>query len=433
MIEPGARLILDIEKPAAGGRMLARHSGRVVLVSGAIPGERVSARVDRIAKGVVYADTITVLAGSPDRRDANADWRCGGNVFAHVVYERQLQLKAEIIHDAFVRIGHLPLAEPPHVVGSSELGYRMRARLHAQGGKIGFFREGTHQVCDAASTGQLLPQTVDWIARAEEMLARERLIGLAGLEIAENIPGDQRICHLELHGGVDPAPFAPLAQGLAGLSAERTDRAGLTQISGTTTIADTLRLDDAEDGASVRLERDVRSFFQGNRFLIEQLARHVVSLIPDGPIVDLYAGVGLFGLSAAATRSGPVIVVEGDQASGVDLQRNAAPFGSRVRVERRSVEAFLRAGGPRAARAASTGYEDATFILDPPRTGISRDAIAGVVQKAPARIVYVSCDPATLARDSRMLIDAGYSLEHVTGMDLFPNTAHVETIALFSR
>ena len=95
---------LDIEKPAAGGRMLARHNGQVVLVWGAIPGERVRARVERTGKGVLYAETIEVLSGSPDRRDASADWRCGGNVLAHVTYPRQLQLKADIIRDAFARI-----------------------------------------------------------------------------------------------------------------------------------------------------------------------------------------------------------------------------------------------------------------------------------------------------------------------------------------
>src|SRR6186713_2628365 len=112
-MQPGSLLTLDIEKPAAGGRMLARHKGQVVLVWGAIPGERVSARVERSTRSVLYAETIEVLSPSPDRRDAAADWRCGGNVFAHVAYERQLTLKAEIVQDAFGRIGRIPLASLP--------------------------------------------------------------------------------------------------------------------------------------------------------------------------------------------------------------------------------------------------------------------------------------------------------------------------------
>jgi 23S rRNA (uracil1939-C5)-methyltransferase len=430
MIEPGARVILDVEKPVAGGRMLARHSGRVVLVSAAIPGERVSARIERVGKGVVYAETITVLAPSSDRRDAPDDWRCGGNVYSHVAYARQLQLKAEVIRDGFVRLGHISLAAAPEVVGSPERGYRMRARLHAQDGRIGFFREGTHQVCDAAHTYQLLPATIEWVAQAEERLAAARLSGLAGVEIAENIPGDERVCHLELHGGTDPEAFAALGEGLTGLSAERTDRAGVVQLAGVPRVSDTLRVGDAE----LTLGRDVRAFFQGNRFLVERLAAHVAARIAPGPVVDLYAGVGLFGLAIASIGKRPVTLVEGDPISGSDLQRNAAAFGSGVRVERRSVEAFLRSGGGRRpSRTAVPEFAEATFIVDPPRTGMSRDALTGVIEKAPARIVYVSCDVATLARDSRALIDAGYALDDVTGVDLFPNTAHIETIAVFVR
>jgi 23S rRNA (uracil1939-C5)-methyltransferase len=144
-----------------------------------------------------------------------------------------------------------------------------------------------------------------------------------------------------------------------------------------------------------------------------------------GPIVDLYAGVGLFGLSLAAAGIDDVTLVEGDPVSGADLQGNAEAFGTRVRVERRSVEGFLadRKGPPRTV----------TYIVDPPRTGISKEAMDGIVHAKPGRIVYVSCDVATFARDTRTLLDSGYELGAVTGFDLFPNTAHVETIATFSR
>jgi 23S rRNA (uracil1939-C5)-methyltransferase len=433
MIEPGRRIIVDVEKPAAGGRMLARHEGQVVLVWGAIPGERVTIQVERVAKGVVYGETTNVLAPSPDRRSATDDWRCGGNVLSHVSYPRQLQLKAEIVRDAFTRIGHLPLAELPVVIGSPEEGYRMRARLHAQGGRLGFFREGTHQLCNVAVTRQLLPSTQEWIASAEAAMARDGLTGLAGVEIAENIAGDQRVGHLELHAGVDPARFTVLADALSGLSAERTDRPGTTVLAGAPSVTDTLHVLQDGSGPALQLTRDVRAFFQGNRFLLERLVRHVVAQVDGGPVVDLYAGVGLFGLSIAASDGGRVTLVEGDPISSADLQRNAEPFGNRVRVERRSVEAFLHSGTLRGSRSAAADYSDATFIVDPPRTGMTRDAVAGIVEKAPARIVYVSCDPATLARDARTLLDGGYELGGVTAMDLFPNTAHVETIVTFTR
>ena len=194
-------------------------------------------------------------------------------------------------------------------------------------------------------------------------------------------------------------------------------------LSGATTLTDTLRLDDGERLSSVRLDRDVRSFFQGNRFLLEPLVRHVVSHVGNGPVVDLYAGVGLFGLSCAAANGGPVILVEGDLISSADLHRNAATFGDMVHVERRSVEAFVRS-----ARFAG----GTTVIVDPPRTGMTRDAVQGIIRGGPVRVIYVSCDVATLARDARLLVDAGYELREVSGMDLFPNTAHIETIAVFT-
>src|SRR5688572_24485024 len=345
-IAPGSEITIEIEKPAAGGRMLARHDGQVVLVWGAIPGERVRARVERAGKGVIFADATAVIVSSPDRREPGPDWRCGGNVFAHITYERQVRLKAEIICDALGRIGRVPLSTLPDVVPSPERGYRMRARLHVRDGRLGFFREGSHELCDPEPTGQLLRSTLDWISAAEHLIEREGLKGLAGLEIAENMPGDQRACHLELQSGVDAAPFTALAEAgpLTGLSATRADREGVERLAGVASVTDVVRADDSQ-AAPLRLQRDVRAFFQGNRFVLEPLVRQVLARVSPGPVVDLYAGVGLFGLSLAATGANQVILVEGDPTSGADLRVNAAVFASRVRVERRSVESFLRGAG----------------------------------------------------------------------------------------
>jgi tRNA/tmRNA/rRNA uracil-C5-methylase (TrmA/RlmC/RlmD family) len=407
MIKAGASVTLEIEKPAAGGRMVARQAGQVMLVSGTMPGERVIARIERVGKGVAFAETEEVLTASPDRRAGTPDWKCGGNVFSHIAYPRQLILKAQIIQDAFTRIGRLPLPEMPAVLGSPEQGYRMRARLHVQGDRIGFFREGTHQLCDPGATGQLLPSTIEWIARAGEVLRGISGDGPAiGIEIAENIPGDQRAIHLELRPGTDAAPYAALT-------------------AGPTAISDSIRVNES---ATLTLRRDVRAFFQGNRFLLEPLVQRVVSLATGEHVVDLYAGVGLFGLSLAAAGARGVTLVEGDPISGADLARNAEPFGDALTVRRQSVETFLAGAGRDSRRGPG-----ATFIVDPPRTGMTREALAGIINREPSRVVYVSCDVATLARDTRTLVDAGWELTEVTGIDLFPNTAHVESLAVFVR
>jgi len=237
------------------------------------------------------------------------------------------------------------------------------------------------------------------------------------------MPGDARACHLDLHAGVDPSRYAALGEGLVGLSAQSAASRTVERLAGTPSITDALHV--GPGGSTLRLQRDVRAFFQANRFLLDRLARHVVDLVPPGPVVDLYAGVGLFGLSLAASGRESIVAVEGDPISGADLRVNAQPFGERVRVERRSVEGYLEAGGKQ--------HAPATFVIDPPRTGISKEAMAGLAGAQPRTIVYVSCDVATLARDTRLLVDEGYELKQLTGVDLFPNTAHVETIALLQR
>ena len=424
-VNVGSLITLDIDKPAVGGRMLGRHEGQVVLVWGAIPGERVSACIERVGRGVLYAETAEVLNPSPDRRGAAADWRCGGSVYAHITYDRQVRLKQEIIRETLGRIGRLPLSQAPTVMPSPERGYRMRARLHAQGPQLGFLREGTHQLCDAGATGQLLPATADWIAAAEGVLIRDGLEGLAAVEITENVQGNERACHLILRAGVEAARFAALvdAEPLIGVSAEQEDRAGARVLAGRAWVSDVLHVRGGDAASALRLRRSARAFFQSNRYLLEPLVQHVAALVPEGPIVDLYAGVGLFGLSLAAAGIDDVTLVEGDPVSGADLQGNAEAFGTRVRVERRSVESFLADHESRP--------RNSTFIVDPPRTGMSKAAMSGIIQAQPARIVYVSCDIATFARDTRTFIDAGYALEGLTGLDLFPNTAHVESVAVF--
>jgi len=161
----GDSLTLAIEKPAVGGSMIARADGQVVLVAGAIPGERVTVRVERVAKGVAHAQVLSVDHPSADRREPFTDPLCGGCLYAHIAYPRQLELKGQVLADAFARIGGITLPGPVGVAASPDEGYRMRARLHIRDGRAGFFREGTHDLCDARQTRQLLAPTCDVVER----------------------------------------------------------------------------------------------------------------------------------------------------------------------------------------------------------------------------------------------------------------------------
>lgn len=425
MLSPEQTLSVHVEKPAAGGRMIARVDGQVVLVLGAIPGEQVSIRVARVGRGVAYADVVAVEGPSPDRRlDVIADPLCGGCVYAHIAYPRQLEIKGLVIEDAFARIGRLELPARVEVAGSPEEGYRMRARLHVRGGRAGFFREGTHDLCTARETRQLLPATADTLDRLGAALRSLGMADSGELELSENVDASQRAVHLDSSVAVSPRAFTGLAmsEGLTGFTVSLAGRGPrATVVSGDPHVVDVLEV----HGTTISLRRHVLAFFQGNRYLLAPLVSHVAGHVPPGSVViDLYAGTGLFSVAAAAARGANVTAVEGDRLGAADLAVNASAIGQgSVRAVHQPVESFV-AQAPRSPD---------VLIVDPPRTGMSKDALRGALALDARSVVYVSCDVATLARDARRWVDAGYRLASVVGFDLFPNTPHVETVAAFTR
>jgi tRNA/tmRNA/rRNA uracil-C5-methylase (TrmA/RlmC/RlmD family) len=309
------------------------------------------------------------------------------------------------------------------VMPSPERGYRMRARLHVQDGRAGFFREGTHVLCDPASTGQLADAAGAAIQSTAEALNAAGAQPVS-IELTENVPADQRVLSVEVQNSsrIGQRVVSGIVAGgtIAGLAA--TDERGGRVTWGDTAVADSLvRLTGGRTAAG-DLQRRPESFFQGNRFLISDLVTSVLDVIPaEGTVLDLYAGVGLFAVSLAACGRRGIIAVEGDRAGGTDLQRNAGPFGDAVVVALESVEAALRRRRDPVR----------TVVVDPPRTGMSPEALDGMLRLRAGRVVYVSCDPATLARDARKLVDAGYGLEVLRAFDLFPNTPHVESLGVF--
>jgi 23S rRNA (uracil1939-C5)-methyltransferase len=420
----GQQVELTIEKPAAGGRMIARHLGQVVLVRGAIPGERVIAWIERAEKRLAYAVTRDVVDASPDRRAGAEDPLCGGALYSHITYARQLSIKADVVRDAFVRLGRYPIDDAIDVAGSPETEYRMRGRFHVHGARVGFYRENTHQLCDAEATGQLRGDTTAAVRTIAEAIHRERPDAVTSIAIAENMAADERAAHLELAAGasMDAAVLerAVRAAGVRGLTA-REHATGRLITAEQPTVADPLRAITDGRATEGAIQRHAESFFQGNRFLLAALVTAVADAVPDaGDVLDLYAGVGLFSVPLAATGRLEVTAVEGDRASGADLRENARPQSPRLKVHVSGVEEYL------AARKTAP----ATVVVDPPRTGMSKEAVDRLSRLAPPRIVYVSCDPPTLARDARRLLDAGYRLASLRAFDLFPNTPHVESVAV---
>jgi tRNA/tmRNA/rRNA uracil-C5-methylase (TrmA/RlmC/RlmD family) len=423
MLTVGDRIELSIERPAAGGRMIARHEGQVVLVSGTIPGERVSARIERIERRLAFAAAADVIDASPDRRAVGYDLACGGALYAHIALERQRAIKGEVVADAFARIGKHPLSHPVEVAASPEHGYRMRARLHVRGGRAGFYREGSHDLCDAAETGQLYPESVSAVEALVTGLERAEA-GASSIEIAENIPADRRALFVELasQGRLSRRDLEPLlGAAVTSITAARPDGARFS--AGEPTVSDSLRT-LTEGRAEGELRRTAESFFQANRFLLPKLVTSVMeSVLPDGKVLDLYAGVGLFAVSLAGSGRSGVTAVEVPGLSGADLQRNAASFAESMDAVLAPVERYL----------SRVRALPATVIVDPPRTGMSKAVVDHLATHGGARIVYVSCDPATLARDARGLLDRGYRLASIRAFDLFPNTPHVETVVVFDR
>jgi 23S rRNA (uracil1939-C5)-methyltransferase len=430
---PGSILELDIERPVAGGRMLARHDGRIVLVSGAIPGERVRARLERQSRGVAFAAVSEVLASSPARRDA-IDPACGGQVYAHIVYGEQAAIKRAVVLDALARGSRVRWEGELPVHSANEQGSRMRARLHVRDGRVGFFREGTHEICSASLPMQLTAASIAAIDRLVAMLPAGARDALDSIELSENIAGDERVAHLvwaeRTRVGADWLGPSLVSDGLTGVSvSDRASGMPLTA-AGVATVSDAVAsfaptgVTGADIDPGLRLQRHAPSFFQANRYLVPTLVDAVLRHAGAGTIVDLYAGVGLFAIALAAQGRGPVTAVEGDPVSGMDLSANAKALGRDLAIERQPVEEFVR----RLRLPAGS-----TVIVDPPRTGMSKEALDGVLAARPSRLVYVSCDVATLARDLRRMVEAGYTLSVLEAFDLFPNTAHIEALAILDR
>lgn len=429
-LRPGDVIELDIEKAVYRGQGLGRHEGQVVFVPRAVPGDRVRVRIEAGTAGYVRGRIEQVLGQATGRRAAPCALfdRCGGCAYQAYDYASQLSVKEAVLRETLAR-ARVEWAGPIAMHASPEVGWRMRASLHvhygADGLRLGLHEEGSHRVTDLETCLQLSPAMNGAQRALAKALARrpDWARHVQDVDLAEAPDGGQLVASLE----TDLEP--PAAAALGALAEAMPSLTGLGVVAGAGRARRFMPLrgepwiDATVQG--LRLRAHVRSFFQGNRFLLGDLVAAVTGLTPaGGSVLDLYAGVGLFALPLAA-RAERVRGVEIDAGAVGDADRNVERSGlGNVRIERGDVAAALR--GTEAA-------EDERIVLDPPRAGAGAEVVRGIARRRPLSVVYVSCDPATLARDLKGFAAEGYVPAAVELFDLFPDTFHLETVVALRR
>jgi 23S rRNA (uracil1939-C5)-methyltransferase len=446
--ERGSELELTVADLAFGGAGVARLDGYVVFVSGAVPGDRVRALVTRARRDYAEGRAIEVLDPGPDRVAPLADHP--GAPWQVLRYERQLEAKQAHVDDALRRLGRLDGFELEPIV-PAESQWRYRNKLEYSFGAddsgrlvCGFHAPGRFdrieplRDCLLASPegNRARRQVLDW-CRAEGLAPYDRRRGeglLRNLVVREG----RRTGQIQVRMVTSPASQAggapPRAEALAGavrcdgLLWTETDSMGETTAGGRTRVlAGNAQLE--EEVAGLRFGISPQVFFQTNTETAERLyavAADYAGLDGFERVFDLYCGIGTLGLTLsprAAELWGLEIVEEAvDDAIGNAARNeidNAGFFAGDVRLALRELGA--RVGRPD------------VIVVDPPRAGLSKKVVRRIVEAAPARLVYVSCNPTTLAPNAAQLADAGWTLRRVRAVDMFPQTPHIECVALLER
>jgi 23S rRNA (uracil1939-C5)-methyltransferase len=385
--------------------------GRVVFVRDSAPGDRVRLDEIRAARRFVRAGIADLVRPSKDRVAPACPHfgSCGGCQWQHLAYPAQLEAKRQIVHDALERIGGISLPERPEIVPSPEpYAYRARARwVEAEDG-LGYRARASREVRKTDSCPVLVPAAE---AAMQATAAR--------LQAKRTAQGGRDRSRRAREWVVTAAGPDPDAQAIV----SGAHRRGALQ---------TLRIEVA--GATLRV--DNASFIQGNALLWEPLVAAVREVCLAGPVgetkgrtprfVELYCGVGFFTIPLAAAGARGV-AIESDRSALKHLADNLRRAGLRAQVE-------ILGGRVEAREDLSRLLSSVDFVLvDPPRAGLASRVRDALVDRSPARIVYLSCDPGTLARDLSVLTEGGYSVSSLRLFDLFPQTPHVESLAVLER
>lgn len=376
-------LEVEIERILPGGYGLAHAEGKTVFVSLSAPGDRLRVRVERQQGNVLFASIEEILIASPVRVTPPCPYFgvCGGCDFQQLAYENQLAAKAEIIRDCLHRIARLEVM-PEIVVTPSprDWRYRMRAmwQIDQDEQRVGYYERGSRRVCDVADCAVLMPELQATLERVRSTGWHEFPPGLKHLDV---VAGEN---------GVSLAP--PFAE------------------------FETRELELTIAGELYQYNAD--AFFQVNPALLEPLIEFALGDVAGDVAIDLYSGVGLFTLPLARRFKG-VFAIEANPIAARFAERNLDRARlENVRVVNAGVAEWFR------GRTFQADY----LLLDPPRAGAESSVIKGILDFAPTRVTYVSCDPATLARDLKKLIAGRYAIEALLAFDLFPQTHHVETV-----
>ncbi len=404
---------LQLTGIAHGGAALGRHESRVIFVPYALPGETARVEITQDKGRFAFARLVELLEPAPERIAPACPYfgpagaGCGGCQWQHVEYQAQLRFKAEIVADQLTRIGKIaaPLVHPT-LPDSSGWAYRNHAQFHpAPGGGLGFQAAGHNETIAVEECPILHPLLADLYAALDLDFA-----GLARLSLRAGTASGDRMLVFEMVDDLPPALEIDLPVSCVLLLSDGRH----ANLIGSNHITETVA------GRSYRISAP--SFFQVNTPQAGQLVRLVLEYLDlqgGETVLDGYCGVGLFTTHLAG-QAGLVVGIESAPAAVADLLENTAGFEN-VEIIEGPVEAVLP----------ELDVPLDAAVVDPPRAGVDRFALDALVERHPARLVYVSCDPATLARDAGRLARAGYRLVEVQPVDMFPQTYHVESVALF--
>ena len=411
-----APLILRPASPAHGGAAVARDDGKVWLVNYALPGEVVEAEPRGRQGGVAVADATRVIEASPHRVTAPCPYfgQCGGCQLQHAAYAHQLELKRQVVEEAWSRAG-LRLPPDTAVLGMDDpWRYRIRGEFEAVasagGWRFGFHRMRSHSVLSIDSClihNRRIESALPAFAQAANEL---ELKGLQNLLLTVEPTGHGLLWRLRFHGREPKWPRDEFAHRVAELLPEAV------------LLDDAMSLEFWDMTFRVRSDTFVQTNYQ-QMLVLYSTALSMLAAQPGDRILDLYAGIGTISVAAARDSAGVTAIEENPHA--VQLGRlNARINSARVEYLPGKVETELR--GVR------LGQHQAV-ILDPPRAGCEPAALAELIRLGAERLVYVSCEPSTHARDLVGLVRGGYRVRRAAIVDMFPQTYHIESVALLER